>query len=813
MCYCLLVLKSDKIFFFVILSFLFLLPAGNLLAQRYVVLSGTVSDTAGIPVTGANIIVEETKQGVFSAVDGYYELTLPAGKTYVLTVSHVGYAAQQRVLGLQAQAGDRIGDFHFILQDTVRVISEVAITSDRPPQGTLQRIETRGFNQLPNPSGGIETLLAALPGVSSNNELSAQYSVRGGNFDENLVYVNDIEIYRPVLTRSGQQEGLSFINPDIVESVDFSAGGFDVHYGDKMSSVLDVRYRKPVERATSVSLSFLGASASVEGTAGNQRFSYLAGTRYKTSQYLLATLDGKGDYNPAFFDIQSLMRYRITGAWELSLLVNVARNSYQFIPRSRSTSFGTLYNAYNLKVYYDGQEFDLYNSGLGALTLHFHPNEHLSLKLTGSAYHSHEQETFDIEGAYLLDELLDSSVHGDSVLNIGIGSELSHARNYLNTKINIFSHTGTFYMKDGSLRWSVSWQHELTGNRMSEWVMADSAGYSVPYGGENIRLKQSIHADNRLAMCHVTSSAQYTRQLSGNHLNWVFTAGVRLNYSSLNREWLISPRASVTVRPKTVTNLNGHIAAGMYGQPPSYRELRDAKGNMNTSLNAQRSIHYVAGAGYSFSIGQRPFKLSTELYYKQLSRLIPYRVENVRIYYAGGNMASGYITGWDIKLNGEFVEGAESWLSFSLMHTRGDIKNDRYGSYPLPTDQLANFNLFFQDYIPGASTWRMYLNLVFGSSLPYSYPDPGRYDQSFRMPSYRRADIGLSKEFFKAEKPHKFIRQIGLNAEIFNLFGTYNTVSYLWIQVISNQNGHQQQYAVPNYLTARRFNLKLSMLF
>ncbi len=798
---------------FVFSMFLHCLFCGNIAAQSEIVVSGTVVDSVGAPISGATVVAEEIGKGTASDLDGHYRLTLPYAETYTLIVSHVGYEPQRRTV--DTQTADK-NEYRIVLGIRSQSISEVTVISNRMPQGTRQRLETRYFKQLPNPSGGIETLLKTLPGVSSNNELSSEYSVRGGNFDENLVYVNDIQMHRPMLVRSGQQEGLSFINPDLVESVDFSAGGFDARYGDKMSSVLDVRYRQPKEFASNASIGLLGVSVSTEGLTADRRFSYLAGVRYKTSQYLLNTLETEGEYRPDFFDIQSLLSYRINEKWDVDLLFDMAQNRYRFIPESRSTDFGTLYEAYRLTIYYDGQEFDRYAGGTGALTLNFRPSDRLGLKLIGSAYRSRERETFDIEGAYLLGELdvaQGAPFFGDSAVNIGVGSELSHARNYSETKIETLSHAGTFYGQNYSLRWSAAYYRESTDDRMNEWIMLDSAGYSIPYGGESIRLKDSKRADNHLTVNRLTAYLQYARKLTGDRLNWTVTAGLRVNYNDVNRETVFGPRVSVVVQPRAVPQLTGHIAVGMYNQPPSYRELRDAHGRMNTAMKAQRSVHYVAGGDYAFRIGEKPFKLSAEMYYKQLSRLVPYKVENVRIYYAGENSASGYIAGCDIKLNGEFVKGAESWISLSLMHTHEDIEGDGYGGFPFPTDQIANFNLFFQDYIPGAPTWRMYLNLVYGSPLPYNYPNPDRYDQSFRMPAYRRADLGISKEFFKEGKPHKFFKQIRAGVEIFNLFDTYNTISYLWIETVSGRDGRKRQYAVPNYLTTRRINVKLDVAF
>jgi hypothetical protein len=696
-------------------------------------------------------------------------------------------------------------------RDTVYFIPEVPVIGRQTRQGVLQRIEAKYLRQLPNPSGNVETLLKTLPGVSSNNELSAQYSVRGGSFDENLLYVNHIEIHRPVLIRSGQQEGLSFINPDLVKLVDFSAGGFDARYGDKMSSVLDVQYRVPENFAANVSASLLGASVSAEIPLTN-RFTFLTGVRYKTSQYLLRTLDAKGDYHPRFFDIQGRFRYAASAKWEADFLFNINRNHYSFEPDVRTTNFGTLYESYQLNVYYDGNENDEYNSGLGALTLTFRPSARWKMDLTAVTEQAAEKETFDIEAAYRLNDL--EANFSDSLMNPGVGSELNHARNFLNTGNISLSYTSVFTGDRFTLSWSAAYRQETADGSLNEWTMIDSAGYSVPHNGNSltIPLKMSRKAEHHLKIRRLVSWLQYQRKLSGHYVDWTMNAGLRFNYNNLNGECLLSPRLSVTVRPKNANRLAGRLAAGMYGQPPSYREMRDTYGRLHSSIRAQRSVHYTAGGDYEFHIGKKPFKLSSELYYKQLSRIIPYRVENVRIYYAGENMASGYVTGWDVKLNGEFVKNAESWISLSLMHSRMDIENDAYGSFPLPTDQWINFNLFFQDYFPMTPDWRVFLNLSYGSPLSYNYPDEHRFDRTFRMPAYRRVDIGLSKDFLN-RKTHAFFQKWTLNTEIFNLFDTKNTISYFWMQVVNNREGLSQQYAIPNYLTSRRFNVKISVAF
>jgi hypothetical protein len=623
------------------------------------------------------------------------------------------------------------------------------------------------------------------------------------------VYVNNIEIRRPMLVRSGQQEGLSFINPDLVASVDFSAGGFDAGYGDKMSSVLDVQYRVPTGFRATASAGLLGATASVEGLAKG-RFSYLVGARYKTTRYLLGTLDTQGDYDPRFFDVQGLFRYMISPEWKADLLVNLNRNRYNFNPERRTTRFGTLYESYQLNVDFAGAETDRYNSELGALTLAYSPSKYWTLKMAGVVGQSYEKETFDIESAYWLSEL-ESSL-SDSIMNWGVGSELSHARNYLHTGNFSLTHSGAYRGNNRILTWSVAFQQESSNDRLNEWVMIDSAGFSIPYNGKVIPLKISRMADNYLQIRRLTGWLQYQQQLSGVNADWTVTAGLRLNHNDANNEYLWSPRMSITVRPHNTRRISGHLAAGMYGQPPAYREMRDNNGQMHTNIKAQRSVHYIVGGDYVFSVGEKPFKLSSELYFKQLSRIIPYRLENVRIYYAGENMASGYIAGWDIKLNGEFVKDAESWINLSFMHSKEDIANDGYGSFPFPADQWINFHLFFQDYFPMASTWRVFLNINYGSPLSYHYPDEQRFDRTFRMTSYRRVDIGLSKEFFK-NRADKFFKQLTVNAEIFNLFDINNTISYFWMQVVNNREGVSQQFAIPNYLTSRRLNVKFSISF
>ena len=790
---------------------------------------GRITNPAGQPVFPASIAVPGTAYGTVTDEEGHFELEVPASKDLKLLISYLGY--EQLHIAIRLTPGEE-HEMNRQLEPETKSIDEVSIREQLERSTTITRIDIKTLDMLPNVSGNLETILLTLPGVSSRNELSSQYSVRGGNFDENLIYVNDIEIHRPFLIRSGQQEGLSFINPDMVSSIKFSAGGFGAMYGDKMSSVLDITYRRPTEFGGSADLSLLGGSLHLEGSSPGRRFSHTSGFRYKTSQYLLNSLETSGEYHPNFIDFQSFLNYRLSPAWELSLLGNIASNRYRFIPSTRNTDFGTYNNPLNLVIYFEGQERDRFDSYTGALTAHYTPHEDLSLKFIGSGFNSIEQENYDIQGQYLINELdnsINSETYGDSILNIGIGTMLNHARNDLNALVWSFSQLGTSINGQNTLKWGVKWQHERINDRISEWKMVDSSGYSLPYTGTEILLADGIKSENNLLSTRLSAYVQNTYSFERDSTLYFISGGLRASWWDMNRQVVASPRINLSIQPNWQHDMVFRLAAGFYSQPPFYRELRYPDGSLNRTLRAQQSIHVVLGGDYIFTAWDRPFMFSTEIYYKHLDQLIPYKMDNLRIQYAAENMARGYVVGLDMKIHGEFVPGAESWASLSLMKTQEDIDGDFYfnsdgervepGYYPRPTDQRFTAGIYFRDYLPNDPDYKVHLNLVYSTGLPFSPPGHDRYDQVFRMPDYKRVDIGFSRILRRSSKgaelppPLSHQRNIWISAEIFNLLGVRNTISHLWIKTVSNQDNIQGQFAVPNYLTGRRFNLRLSAKF
>jgi len=837
------------------LRFFFIFPALLLLAvslhaQENGKLFGEITDINGKPLEFVSIAILGSSGGVTTDSYGYFELSVPANRNLTVIISSIGYIKETISLRLTPNEKRNLSK---CLRESTTILPDVIVEDRQLRTTNLTRIDPKNAGNIPSVSGGIETMIKTLPGVSSNNELSSQYSVRGGNYDENLVYVNDIEIYRPFLVRSGQQEGLSFLNSDLVSSIQFSAGGFDARYGDKMSSVLDIQYKHPKSFAGSFSASLLGASAHVEGISKNHRFTYLMGVRQKSSQYLLKNLDTGGDYKTSFTDVQGLLTFDINEQLELSFLGNYARNIYDLTPSTRDTKFGTLNTPLRLFVVFDGLEADQFNNYMGALTLTYKPNKNARLKWTVSAFQSHESETYDIQGQYWI-SLLDNS-SGDSIEVIetkGVGTYLNHARNFLDATVINAEQRGSVSLENSFLQWGIKYQHEFIDDKLNEWKMVDSTGYSIPYTrgipGQTLdngplRLFEVYLASNTLSSNRLTGFVQNVFDLDGDSTSISLTTGIRANYWDMNKQLLISPRASLSFKPNWKNDIVFRISAGYYFQPPFYRELRDFQGNLNTSLKAQKSIHFVAGSDWNFRSWNRPFKYVTEIYYKFLDNLVPYEVNNVRIRYYAKNNARGYATGIDMKVNGEFVKGIESWASLSIMQTREDIKDDFYYNYynkydsliipgvtidqrpvdsvihhpgyiPRPTDQLVNFGLFFQDYLPHNPSYKMHLTLMFGSRLPFGAPGAPRYKQTFRMPAYRRVDIGFSKQI-KGEstkfRPGNFLnnfKTIWLSAEIYNLLQVNNTVSYLWVTDYQNQ-----QYAVPNYLTSRQLNIKLQVEF
>ncbi len=807
-----------------------------------------------------------TSGGTSSDKSGNYSLEVEAGIEQTLVFTHIGFIQKKFLLNLKP---GQIKALDVSMEVETKEIDPFTLEDQETRKSTFTRIDPKVISKLPSVSGNIEAILFTMPGVTSNNELSSQYSVRGGNFDENLVYVNDVQVYRPFLVRSGQQEGLSFVNSDMVSDIRFSAGGFEARYGDKMSSVLDITYKKPVRFGGGVTVGLLGGTAYIEDATDNHRFTQIHGIRYRSNSYVLSGLDVQGDYKPSFFDYQSYLTYDINDEVELSLLTNVSRNRYRFVPETRETDFGTVNEALRLTVFFQGNEIDQYQTGMGALTLKYQPKQSLMMKFIASAYVTEEQETFDIEGAYRLDELerdLSSQEFGDVKFNRGVGGFIDHARNYLSAYVFSGEHLGNWYMKQSTIRWGLKYQHEDILDELSEWYYVDSAGYSVPHGPgitgfyfydndsnqinpipisprSEIGLKEVIKANNSTISDRVMGFAQWDHVFDIGESELSLIAGARFNYWTFNNEITLSPRASMVFKPNWKTDILFRAAWGYYHQPAFYREMRDLFGNINANIRAQQSVHYVFGTDLNFKLWNRPFKFTGELYYKYLNFLIPYEIDNVRLRYYATNNSSGYAQGIDLKLNGEFVKGIDSWASLSVMEVREDLNDDFYyefynaegekiipgftfddvavdstrfepGFIPRPTDQRVNFGLFFQDYLPKFPSYQMQLNLLFGSGLPFGPPTYDRYRDTLRIPPYRRVDIGFSKQLLdddretKDKGPFRHFRSAWLTLEVFNILQINNTISYLWVRDVSDR-----QYAIPNYLTTRRINLRLVMKF
>lgn len=810
------------------LSFLLLLFVTYTSAQS---ISGVVSGENNKPLTAVNIAVMGKQSGVVSAKDGSYFLELEANRSVVIAFSFVGYQLEKIRIPMLKKGQEYI--LNIQLKELNTILSDVIVTDKKSRKESFRRIKPKHVSILPGNSGGVEAILKTLPGVSSANELSSQYSVRGGNFDENLVYVNGIEVYRPFLIRSGQQEGLSFVNTDMVGSILFSAGGFAAKYGDKMSSVLDITYKRPRENNASVQLSLLGASAHAAGINKSGRFSYLIGTRHKTNKYLFSAMDTKADYTPNFYDLQTFINYEISTDWQISFLGNISKNEYTMVPKNRDTDFGTINEALKLRIYFEGQEVDKYETYFGALSTTYQPNTQLQLQFTSSAFQTFEQENFDILGEYWLYQLennLGSDEFGDVAFDRGVGKYINHARNSLNARVINFAHRGSYNKEALKVDWGFRMQKEEIEDKISEWKLIDSAFFNYPHPNDNIGdsiadpnqqivMNELLKTQINLSSYRNSGYMQFAKDIG----NFTLNAGTRGSYWTYNEELLMSPRASVAYAPIWEKDVVFRAATGIYYQSPFYRELRTLEGTLNRNISAQKSIHYVLGTDYLFYQWGRPFKWITEIYYKQLENLIPYKVDNVRIQYLAENNSNGYATGIDMKINGEFVAGVESWASLSVMQTEEDIVGDyithadgsttEAGYIPRPTDQRVNFSMFFQDYIPGDPNYKMHLNMVYGTGLPFGPPDSEKHQDVLRIPDYRRVDIGFSAVLKAVDKQSKIkwlnaFNSIWVSAEVFNLLDINNTVSYLWVADITGR-----QYAVPNYLTARQLNAKLIFRF
>jgi hypothetical protein len=788
--------------------------------QRSAMIYGRLTDTRSNPIQNVNITVAGQSSGAITGKDGKYEFRVPAGDSISIVITCIGFETVKKDTVLKQNSRT---EFSFQLKKSTTELSPVEIRDQQVRTTTFNRLDPKTVTFIPTLGGGVEDLIKTLPGVSSRNELSSQYSVRGGNYDENLVFVNDIEIYRPYLVRAGQQEGLSFINPDLVSSISFSAGGFEAKYGDKMSSVLDIRYKRPTSFAGSFDLSLLGASAHVEGLIA-KKLSFLLGVRYKTNSYFLKGLDTKGNYKPKYFDVQGMLNYDIAKKWELSVLGYFSNNYYNLIPETRETTFGTIDQAYKIKIYFDGQEVDKYQNWLASATLLFKPSNNLRLKLIATGYQAFESETYDINSEYWIGKLetyQGSSNYGQVTEALGVGSYLDHARNYLNGTVFNIDHRGTFEKGISVLQWGLKYQHESFDNRQNEWELLDSAGYSLPHPHDSlgytspvkdpIVIPWMINATSSLNTNRVSAFLQNTWTIKKPNTDITVTAGLRSVYLDYNNQVVLDPRVSVSFKPNWKRDVVFRLAAGIYSQPPTFREVIDLYGNLVNNLKAQHALSFIGGSDLYFKAWDRPFKFVTEVYYKYLYDLIPYEVDNLKISYYGTNNDFGYAAGIDFRINGEFVKGVESWASLSFMKTEENIDGKWI---PRPTDQRVNLSIFFQDYIPHYPTWRVNLTLMYGTGLPIGPPHSPRDQQTLRIPAYRRVDIGLSKQLigentrFSQKNPLRVFHSMWVSLEIFNLLQISNVVSYQWITDI---NGNP--YAVPNYLTPRQFNLKLSATF
>ena len=807
-------------FTLVILLFLSLAASAQNLPTATVY--GKVTDEQNHPIEMANVIVTELLVGQTTNNRGAYELQVLSDTTLLINFSFVGYEPKQ--VAIRLKSGEK-RKLDVTLHSTAQNLPDVVISDRAIDASSLTRLDAKQAALLPTMGGGIENLIKTLPGVISNNELSSQYTVRGGNFDENLVYVNGIEIYRPFLVGSGQQEGLSFVNSRLVNNIEFSAGGFAAEYGDKMSSVLDVTYKKPRETAGSLTLSLLGAEAHVEGVTGNDRFSYLVGARYKNTAIALNMMDTKGSYKPNFTDVQALFHYKLSDKWDLSLLGYYSRNQYYLMPQSSSAETGMINAVLRLDVYFEGQEVDNYTTGLGAATFEYKPNKDLSLKFITSAYSAYETETYDIFGEYWLGQVetnLGSEQQGNVISNMGTGAYLNHARNAFYAQVYNFDHKGTKVNGQNVFKWGVRYQRQNIDDVVNEWNLVDSAGYNLPHPMDEPGVMPTQLSDIQLDVFHRAHNTLGINNLDGyiqqsmtfpvrNEGEVVVTGGLRANYWGYNNKVYVSPRAGIAYKPETEgRDLVFRLSGGVYNQTPFYREIRNMDGTLYKDADVQKSYQVILGSDYKFRAWNRPFILTSEAYYKYLKNVIPYDIDNVRIRYYADQRAKGYATGLDFKVNGEFVKGIDSWASLSLMRTREVIEGDTAGWHYRPSNQLASFSLFFQDYIPNAPTWRVNLTLTFGTGMPVNDPVSDYYSPFKFYPPYRRVDIGFVKQLisdgssFRKGNPLSYVKDMYVSVEVFNLLNIPNTVSYTWVKDVYNTS-----WGINSYLTPRYVNIKL----
>ena len=777
----------------------------SLFSQTFT-LQGKVSDKDNHPIELASVSVVAQGKITMTNLKGEYSMQLHSSDSVVVRYSMVGYKSKTRVL--RNPRGKQTIQIQLVDDNQ---LGEVTVEGRKTQHGTTQEIDMKQAKTLPSSTGNaVEDLVQTQAGVSTHSNLSSQYNVRGGSFDENSVYINNVEVFRPFLVRSGQQEGLSVINADMVESVGFSTGGFEAKYGDKMSSALDITYKKLKPQADkkyyaegSVAASLLGASAYV-GFA-SKKFSWLNSVRYKTNRYLLGTLDTKGEYDPNFLDYQTFLSWKVAKRWQIDVIGNISENHYNFKPKDRETQFGTQENVKSFRVYFDGKEKDLFRTFFGSFGLtHFLSNNKTSFSLITSAFHTKEQERYDIQGQYWLTQTETSE-------NLGVGTYMQHSRDYLTANVVSVKLMGKHRTQSHEIEGGATYKIERIEENSREYEYRDSAGYSIPHTGDDLYMIYSLRAKNKLNSKRIEAYLQDTWHFrSGNDtLPTLYTLnyGVRFAHWDFNGESIVSPRVSLSITPSWCRDLTFRIAGGLYYQAPFYKELRDTTtinnityARLNDKIKSQRSIHAIAGMEYRFRMMERPFKFSADLYYKALSNLVPYSVNNVQVIYYGDNRANGHAMGLDLKLFGEFVPGSDSWLTLSLMDTKMKL-NGR--SIPLPTDQRFAVNLFFTDYFPGTTRWKMSLKLAYADGLPFSAPHRELEKNSFRAPAYKRVDIGMSYRLLdNSDRSKKSIfKNIWLGVDALNLLGINNVNSYYWVTDVTSH-----QYAVPNYLTGRQIN-------
>lgn len=779
-----------------------LLCAAGINAQTFT-LQGKVTDSNMNPIELATVAVIQQGKMTMTNLKGEYSIKLQSADSVVVRFSMVGYKTKTRVLrrpkGKQTLLIQLFGD---------NMLSGITVTEQRRQTGSMQKLDMKNVENAPSVTGNsIEEMIQAQAGVSTHSELSSQYNVRGGSFDENSVYINDVEIYRPFLVRSGQQEGLSIINPDMVESVNFSTGGFEAKYGDKMSSVLDIKYKKPKNFEANMSASLLGANAYVGFST--KKLSWSNGIRYKTNKYLLGSLQTNGEYQPNFLDYQTFLTFEPNKHWTIELLGDVSENHYNFYPEDRETTFGTMENVKAFRVYFDGQEKDVFRTYFGSLNLTRKFGDRTKLSLIASAFHTNEQEKYDIQGQYWLTQTETSE-------NLGVGTYMEHARNYLKATVKsiklVFSHK----TRKHDFRTGLTYRIEKIEENSKEYEMRDSSGYSIPHTGQDLYMIYSLNAKNTLNANRLETYVQDTWRFTskGEHTFFTLNYGIRFSHWNFNHESIVSPRISLGVVPAFNHDITLRLATGLYYQAPFFKELRDTStvngityATLRRDIKSQRSIHFISGFDYRFKIKERTYKFTAEAYYKALSNIVPYTVNNVKIIYDASQQCSGHATGIDLKLYGEFVPGTDSWVSFSLMNTRININGKKI---PMPTDQKYSLNLFFTDYFPGTDRWRMSLRLAIADGLPFGAPHRSLDTMPFRAPAYRRADIGMSYRLVdndKRERKSPF-RNIWIGVDCLNLLGINNVNSYYWITDVTGQ-----QYAVPNYLTGRQINVRATFEF